>query len=319
MAVQKTTFTFRSVSKAGVDLNCFQWKDDCKEPVGIVMITHGLSENVEMFEQQALFLAEHGYVCAGMDFLGHGTTVGEGCVGIAPSDANTAIFEDMFQLYGILKEKYPGLPMYSFSHSMGSMMIRAFLAMYGDRVDIKACFLTGDSVLPEVFRWIIPFAHVLGNWLSPYPKALEKRRAVFVKKDYGNDPPKLRKLMLFWLSFDQQNIINYINSPYSGGANADFRNVFGFAMKAIEMFTLADKKGWAEKIPDNTVIHHGCGQWDIPGFLGLGPRIIHRNLKKAGKKTELHLYFRSMHEVHAESGIREQFHNDMLTLFETNR
>ena len=90
------------------------------------------------------------------------------------------------------------------------------------------------------------------------------------------------------------------------------------ALKALSCFAYADRPGWAERIPDETLLHHGCGQWDIPGLLGLGPKLIHRDLLAAGKKTELHLYFRAMHEVHAEMGIREEFHRDLLTLFNDN-
>ncbi|MBQ1596845.1 MAG: alpha/beta fold hydrolase, partial [Clostridia bacterium] len=130
MAVQKTNFTFRSASKAGVTLNCFKYVDETKTPVGVVIITHGLSECIEMFEDQAMFLAENGYICVGMDFLGHGTTNGPGCVGIAPDDTNEAIWKDMFTIYEMVRNEYPDLPVFSFAHSMGAMMVRTFLAMY---------------------------------------------------------------------------------------------------------------------------------------------------------------------------------------------
>ena len=318
MAVQKTTFRFPSASGYGVTLHGFQWKDDAQEPVGIVQITHGLSENTEMFEALAIHLAEHGYVCAGIDFLGHGATVGAGCVGICPPDTNEAIWEDMLSLYTRLRDRYPGLPHFAFSHSMGAMMFRAFLAKYADRLDIKACFFTGDSALPS-FTWrLIPAAHVLGRAIMHWPKDLEKRKAKFVRKDYGEHPPLLNQLMIRWISFDRQNRLNYINSPYSGGPNADFRFVLGFVLTAFSTFALADKKGWAETIPDRTVLHHGCGRWDIPGFLGFGPKIVHKNLKAAGKKTELHLYKKAMHEVHGETKIRDEFHADLLDLFDRN-
>ena len=315
LAVQKTNFTFRSASKAGVTLNCFKYVDDTKIPVGVVIITHGLSECIEMFEDQAMFLAENGYICVGMDFLGHGTTNGPGCVGIAPDDTNEAIWKDMFTIYEMARNEYPDLPVFSFAHSMGAMMVRTFLAMYGDKLDIKAGFFTGDSHLPSLMYKLVPAANILGRMISHYPKDLEKRRATFVLKDYGQDPPLLRRLPFFWIAFDRQDIINYLNSPYSGGANADLRNVIGFALKALSCFAYADKKGWAENVPDNTVLHHGCGMWDIPGLLSLGPRLIHHDLKKAGKKTELHFYLRAMHEVHAEMGIRDEFHRDLLKLF----
>lgn len=318
MAIQKSNFTFTSASKKKVEINCFKWCDDAVKPIGVVIITHGLSENVEMFEDQARFLAENGYICMGMDFLGHGTTNGPGCVGITPNDTNEAIWKDMYKIYCIAKEEYPDLPVFSFSHSMGSMMIRTFLAMYGDKLDIKACFLTGDSALPSFLYKLVPAANILGNILTRYDKDLKKRRETFKMTDYGQNVPFARLLPFFWLSFDKQNRINYVNSPYSGGANADFRHVITFVIKALSTFAYADKKGWAEKIPDNTVIHHGCGHWDIPGFLGFGPKTVHKKLLEAGKKTELHLYLRALHEVHAEKGIRKQFHRDLLRLFNDN-
>lgn len=316
MAVQKTKFTFPSNSKSPVDLHAYCYKDDTVAPVGVVQVTHGLSENIEMFEDIIYHLAEHGYICAGFDFLGHGETNGPGCVGIAPYDTNTAIWKDMLTFYHMLRDEYPELPHFSFSHSMGSVMFRAFLAMYGDELDIKAAFLTGDSALPNWLYKLIPAAHLLGRLITKYPEDLEKRRATFVMTDYGQNPPLIRRIPLFWLSFDQQNIINYINNPYSGGANADFKNVIGFVLNALSTFALADKKGWAEHIPDGIVLHHGCGQWDVPGFLGFGPKTIHKNLLAAGKQTELVLYKKAMHEVHAETGMRDTFHHDVLNLFD---
>ena len=317
MAVQKTTFTFPSASKAGIDIHCFQWKDDTKDPIGIVHITHGLSENTEMFEEVAVYLAEHGYVCAGMDLLGHGATVGAGCAGITPSDTNTAIWKDIFTLYTLMRDKYPGLPYFSYSHSMGSTIMRAFVVKYRDKIDINACFLSADSSLPSLTFLLIPPAYVLGSLLSRWPSDLEKRRDKFVLKDYGDHPPILIKLLMSWLSFDRQHVLDYINSPYCG-VNADYRHVVAFVLKASTTFVLADKRGWAKKIPDNTVMHHGCGQWDLPGFFGFGPKKLHKKMLAAGKKTELKLYAHAMHEVYAESAVKDQFNADMLKLFNDN-
>ncbi|MBQ8470161.1 MAG: alpha/beta hydrolase [Clostridia bacterium] len=318
MAVQKSYFTFPSASKENVTIQCVRWQDPEKAPIGVVQITHGLSENTEMFEDLAIFLAEHGYVCAGMDFLGHGRTVGPGCTGIAPDDTNDAIWKDMFTLYNLLREEFPDLPHFSYSHSMGSVMVRAFLAMYRDSLHINACFLSGDSALPSFLCDLIPGAHVIGKLISRYPKDLIKRQATYVEKNYGDHPPLFRRLLLFWLSFDQQNIKNYINSPYSGGANADFRHVIGFMTKAFSTFALGYEKGWQEKIPDETFLFHGCGHWDFPGLLGFGPKILHKQLKAAGKQTELKLYMTAMHEPHGERHIRDEFHNDVLGAFNSH-
>ena len=82
MTMKKTEFTFPSASKEPVDIHAFCYQDERREPVGIVQITHGLSEHMEGFEDLISFLTENGYICAGMDLLGHGKTAGPGCTGI---------------------------------------------------------------------------------------------------------------------------------------------------------------------------------------------------------------------------------------------
>ena len=56
----------------------------------------------------------------------------------------------------------------------------------------------------------------------------------------------------------------------------------------------------------------------ICGFLGIGPTLVHRHLKKAGKKTELKLYMKAMHEPFAERGIQNEFFGDVLDFFNRN-
>lgn len=316
MAVQKTKFTFPSASKESVDIHCFRYQDDSREPIGIVQLTHGLSEGIEAFEDLIYFLAENGYICAGMDILGHGETAGPGCVGITPDDTNTAVWKDMLTLYKILHDGNPGLPHYSYSHSMGSVMIRAFLAMYADQVDFTGCFFSADSHLPSFGYKLIGPANLLGRLLTNYNKDLAKRRATYIYKNYGQHPPVIKRILFFWLSFDQQHIIDFINNPYSGGAS--LYQLVMFVVKALSTFVLADKKGWAEKIPADTVYHHGCGRWDVPGLFGKGPKIVHRELEAAGRKSELHLYPDSMHEPFGERKVRNQFKADLLKFFNDN-
>ncbi len=316
MTMKKTEFTFPSASKEPVDIHAFCYQDERREPVGIVQITHGLSEHMEGFEDLISFLTENGYICVGMDLLGHGKTAGPGCTGITPDDTNKAIWKDMLTLYQRLHAEHPELPYFSYSHSMGSVMMRAFLAMYAGQVDFQGCFFSADSHLPAFGHKLIVPANLLGRLLTNYKKDLAKRRATYTYQDYGQHPPIIKRILFFWLSFDQQHIKDYINDPYSGGAT--LFNLVTFVVKALSTFVLADQKGWAEKVPADTVYHHGCGRWDIPGFLGKGPGMVHRDLEAAGRKTELHLYQNSMHEPFGERKVRDQFFADLLTFFNEN-
>ncbi len=62
MTMKKTEFTFPSASKEPVDIHAFCYQDERREPVGIVQITHGLSEHMEGFEDLISFLTENGCI-----------------------------------------------------------------------------------------------------------------------------------------------------------------------------------------------------------------------------------------------------------------
>lgn len=315
MAIKINEFTMKSTSKANVDLQCVEVFDDSKKPKGIVQFTHGLSECTEMFMPVLKWLAENGYYVVSMDYLGHGKTVGPGCVGITPSDTNKAIWKDMYNLQKKALKKYPKLPVYMYAHSMGSMMTRTFLVKYKNKVHVNACFLSGDSSLPSVTFLLIPLFHILGVFLSHYPQDLEKRRNTFELKDYGKKVPIVTRAMMSWISFDKEHRTNFANSPYSSGVNASMINILSFVLKAFTTFASADKLGWANKFPDETYIFHGCGRWDIAGFLGFGPKILHSKLEKAGKNHDLKLYKHSMHEVHVEKEAKDGFYKDIIEVF----
>ncbi len=319
MSIKINNFQMDSASKAKVKIECFEIYDTEKAPIGIVQFTHGLSEATEFFLPILKHLAENGYYVISMDYLGHGKTAGPGLVGITPSDTNKAIWKDMLNLQTIATKKYPNLPVFMYAHSMGSMMTRTFLAMYGDKVHVKACFLSGDSALPSLTYRLVPAANILGRLISHYPGDIEKRRNSYVEKNYGDKLPLPTKLMMSWISFDKAHRVNFANSPYSSGVNTDPKNLIGFVLKAFSTFAYADKEGWEYKIPDETLIFHGCGHWDIAGFLGYGPTILHNKLIAAGKKSELKLYNRSMHEVHVEKEAKNGIYKDILEVFDPKK
>lgn len=320
MAVQKTSFTFPSSSRTPIDVYCHVWRDDSRTPIGVIQFFHGLTEYSGIFRDLAAFLAEQGYICIGIDLLGFGYTAGAGNSCIAPNDSHRAIYKDMLRFHEIVNERYPDLPHFVYGHSMGAIGYRGFLGKYADKVDVKACFLSADSCLPGWFTLFDLPLYVVGRILFPSPKLALALRKKFYKGpvDYGDHPPLLWQIALCWIAFDKQDMRNFVSDPYICGANGWLPNALGFALKNLNLFVDADKYGWAKKIPDDLVIHHGCGRWDVCGFFGIGPTLVHRHLKKAGKKTELKLYSKAMHEPFAEGRIRDEFFGDVLTFFNRN-
>ena len=73
------------------------------------------------------FLCEHGFVVLINDHRGHGQSVRtKDDLGYFYENGGEALVEDLHQLTGWVKERYPDLPFFLFGHSMGSLAVRAY-------------------------------------------------------------------------------------------------------------------------------------------------------------------------------------------------
>lgn len=114
-----------------------------EHPIGILQLVHGMAEHRERYHAFMDFCAEHGYVVAIHDHRGHGASVK------SPSDygyfyqhGTDGIVQDVHQLTLYLRERFPGLPLTLFGHSMGSLVVRCYTKQF-DR-DIDALIVCGS-------------------------------------------------------------------------------------------------------------------------------------------------------------------------------
>ena len=118
------------------------------EKKGVLQILHGMCEFKERYVEFMQFFAEKGYVVACHDQRGHGDSVKEtGDLGYFYDNSAVAIVEDAVQVTRFLKEKYQGLTVTLFGHSMGSMVARCYLQKYDTLID-KAVICGSPSKNP---------------------------------------------------------------------------------------------------------------------------------------------------------------------------
>ena len=102
---------------------------------GIVQISHGMAEHKERYEEFMKFLAEHDYMAVIHDHRGHGNSVNDLVeLGYFYTEDIQGIIEDLHQITRWIKEQYPGLPIYLFSHSMGTLVARNYIKKYDDEI-----------------------------------------------------------------------------------------------------------------------------------------------------------------------------------------
>lgn len=105
-------------------------------PKAVVQLNHGMCEHKERYRPFMEYLAARGYACCMHDHRGHGKSLR------APQDlgyfykgGGAALVEDIRAVNGMLHERFPGLPLFLFGHSMGSLAVRVYAKKYDDTMD----------------------------------------------------------------------------------------------------------------------------------------------------------------------------------------
>jgi alpha-beta hydrolase superfamily lysophospholipase len=133
---------FSFVSSDGVPVAAYKW--EAQKPKALLQIVHGSVEHAMRYDAFARSLCEHGITVYAEDHLGHGKTAeSDDYVGHI-SDSKGAflkIVEDMHTLDQRMREENPGLPVFMYGHSMGSVLVRLYTAKYGET--LKGVLLTG--------------------------------------------------------------------------------------------------------------------------------------------------------------------------------
>ena len=208
-------------------------------PKGIIQFSHGMAEHKERYFDFMNYLSGYGYVCVIHDHRGHGGSVEEqeDC-GFFYTENEQAIIEDLYTVTKFIKNRYPGIPLYLFSHSMGTLVARGFLKKY-------------DSEIEKIVLCGPPTYHAaagLGLFLAKLSKPFHGKKApnrmlnamAFSGFNTGNTIPN------GWLSENQQNVIQYNEDPKCGFVftTNGFINLFKLQKAAF------DKQNWNVNNPD---------------------------------------------------------------------
>ena len=125
---------------------------------GIVQISHGMAEHKERYEDFMTFLAENGYLCVIHDHRGHGGSVRRPeDLGYFYTEDPAALAEDLYAVTAMIRAKHPQVPLYLFSHSMGTLVARSYLKRH-DRA-LSGLVLCGKPI-HEVFAAVPPACYL---------------------------------------------------------------------------------------------------------------------------------------------------------------
>lgn len=278
-------------------------------PRGIVQIAHGVAEHSGRYVPFMEFLANHGFVAAADDHLGHGKSArDESELGyFAEQDGWDCVVKDLHTLQEKLKKDYPGIPSFLFGHSMGSFLTRTYLIRYPEDLDGAIICGTGQQA---------PALVAGGRAMSSITCAFrgKKCRSNFLNGlafgNYNNEfEPK--RTICDWLSRDEKVVDAYIADPFCG-----FPASAGLFHDMMGGIAFISAKKNVEKMRKDLPVFFISGAKDPVGENGKGVKKAFDAFRAAGMKdATMKLYPDCRHELLNELN-KEEVMSDVLDWIE---
>ncbi|MFA6830445.1 MAG: alpha/beta fold hydrolase [Bacilli bacterium] len=257
------------------------------EKAFLVIIT-GMDEHSERYEKFAKFLNQDGIDVYVLDHFGQGLNVSD------PKDQQksfvgawdltlTALNKEIKEL-----RKF-GLPVYLMGHSMGSFYVQSYLEHYPDTVD-KAIIMGSNGpnkMLYSVANLLAKATTHPSNWNKP-SRFMQNLALGGYAKSIKN-----RKTDLDWLSYNEENVKNYIADPYCGHINT-----CGFYHEFFKGMNTLYKKKYLKNISPKEKILIVSGSEDPVGNCSKGPISLKKMYDSLGvKDVTLIIYPHMRHEI----------------------
>ena len=136
--MQKREFTLQS-KYDNLALSCAEYTAEGGTQTnakGVVQIVHGMCEYKERYEGFIDYLTQNGYIVFAHDHRGHGGSVtANENLGYFGDKKGEAIVDDAALVTDEIRRLYPGLSVTLFGHSMGSLVVRAYIQKYEEKID----------------------------------------------------------------------------------------------------------------------------------------------------------------------------------------
>lgn len=271
-------------------------------PKAVIQILHGMEEYIGRYAAFATYLAEQGFVVCMADMIGHGRSVASpeklSCMPI--KNGKTVLIEDVHELRKTVSARFSRqTPYFIFGHSMGSLLLRVYMAQYG--AGLAGVILSGTSQEPQ--------------FMTQFGTAYARMRAFFKGEDYKSATLENLVVGVFekqienprtnldWLSTDEAVVDAYIADPlcgipFSAGAHGALTRLAGESARAST----------AVKVPKDLPAFFVAGALDPVGAKTVGVEKAAALLRNAGlQRVDTKYYDGMRHEILNEPGKKEVY------------
>jgi alpha-beta hydrolase superfamily lysophospholipase len=260
-------------------------------PKAVLLVAHGMAEHSARYERLADAMTQAGWAVYVPDLRGHGKTAAAGELGwIAARDGFRRIRDDLGEIAEDAAKENPGLPLFLFGHSMGSLLAEAYVAE--GRAGLAGCVLSGVIAPPP------PLLLAVGRLIAAVGVLIKGGRAKSpllhgmsfgANNRYFPNP----RTPCDWLSRDDAEVDKYLADPLCGFvcSFAFYRDLFaGLSLYlSIAPFAGVDK--------DLPVYVFAGAEDPLGGAKGFVP-LLAEKLRAAGiRSVDTRLYPGGRHET----------------------
>ena len=274
------------------------------EPKAVLQLCHGMCEFIDRYDPFASFMAEKGFAVVGNDHLGHGRSAAspELFGYFADENPNACLIGDMHALCEKTKAEYPGLPYFLLGHSMGSFLVRQYVARYG--VGLSGAIIMGtgsQSAVTLIFgKAFCRLTALFGGW--------KKRSDLLQKIALGGNNKRFEpaRTKNDWLTKDHAVVDAYNANPW----DTFVFTVNGFYTLFSSISDCQSAKSVAF-VPKELPLLFVSGEDDPVGAFGTGVEKAFRLYRDAGSRdVRMKLYPGDRHEILNETD-REDVWQDL--------
>jgi alpha-beta hydrolase superfamily lysophospholipase len=283
-------FSYRSADDR--EIVGYRWDSD-HDPLGVVVLVHGMGEHVRRYDEVAGVLTGTGVVVYGQDHRGHGASIGADREpgDLAPGGWG-ALVDDIGRLIALARSEHPHLPLVLLAHSMGSFAVQQFLLDRSAEVD--GVVLTGTAAI-DLLEPALDLSQDMD--LALFNAGFQPSRTDFD-----------------WLSRDEAAVDAYLADPLCG-FGIDSTSMTAMFAGARRLADPAEVAGMRRDLPILVVV----GDKDpVNGDLALMWPLVERYRDAGVGNVTVRVYEGGRHEVLNESNRTEVFADLLSWLAEVN-
>ena len=273
---KEEVFSFPSAD-GRTTVHAVRWTPEDGKYRAVLQITHGMVEYIERYRAFAEFLNDNGFLVVGHDHIGHGESVVSkdewGYFAEHPSDTVVA---DMHTLREITRKEHPGVPYFMLGHSMGSYMLRKYLAIHGE--GLTGAIIMGTGCIPDNTTKLAMFIAKLQAAFFGWHHRSKLLQKLSYDKYYHQFDLTGKDASNSWLTKDEEIVKTYYADP-----KCTFVFTVNAYMGLFEAVLFDNQQENIEAVPKSLPLFFVSGAMDPVGGCGSGVKKVYNKFDAAGK------------------------------------